>query len=66
MELKENESPNLVVQVTQRTEYLVIRLFGSPKEPNIWLFGYSFIRLLGYSGDPNNQIFGYSVIWLFM
>jgi hypothetical protein len=38
---KKTESPNLVIWVTQRTEYW-------PKEPNIWLFG--------YLGHPNNQI----------
>jgi hypothetical protein len=39
-----------------------IQLFGSPEEPNIWLFGYLVIWLFGYSAI---QLFGYSVIQLF-
>jgi hypothetical protein len=32
--------------MTQRTKYSVIWLFGSPKDPNIWLF------VFGYLGHP--------------
>jgi hypothetical protein len=48
MKLKKTELPNLVIRVTQITKYLVIWLFGVPKEPNIWLFS--------YLGDPNDWI----------
>jgi hypothetical protein len=62
--------PNLVIRMSQRTEYLVIWLFsysGHPKNQIfgylvIWLFGYLVIWLFGYSVI---QLFGYSVIRLF-
>jgi hypothetical protein len=49
------ESPNLVIRVTRRTKYLIIRLFGHPN-PNNRIFGYSVIQLFGYSVI---RLFGY-------
>jgi hypothetical protein len=44
------------IQMKQKKLNCQIPLFGSPKEPNIQLFG--------YSGDPNNGISSYLVIWV--